>query len=182
MIDLVFPNNNEERLLETAKKLGWKDVCFAYEFTNLKETVAKLKSQKTSAVIVTQSNFMQAKFAKIILQRAGEDPTQALKSGKVHGLLGIEKCRITQVHCKMARDNNIAFCFGLTTLLNPKNVSWLHRHAKLINKYKVPLILGSLAKSPHEMRGYHDLFGLFTTIGIEKGLVKKGFEFLEEIE
>lgn len=179
MIDLVFPNNNEEQLLETAKKLGWEDICFAYEFINLKETSAKLKAHKHSAVVVTQSNFMQAKFAKIILQKSGEDPMQALKSGKIHGLLGIEKCRITQVHCKMARDNEIAFCFGLTTLLNQRNVSWLYRHARLINKYKVPLILGSFAKSPHEIRGYHDLSGLFTTIGIEKGLVKKGFEFLE---
>ena len=182
MIDLVFPDGNEEELSKMAKRLGWEKICFAYNFTNLADTKAKLK-RKPSAVVVTQKNFMQAKFADIILQRAEDDPLPALKTGKIHGLIGVEKCRITQVHCKLAVENNVAFGLGLSGLLErPKSIDWIHRNSRLINKYKVPLILGSFARNPYEMRSYHDLSGLFMTLGIDKGLVKKGFEFLEKCE
>ncbi len=181
MIDLVFPNGNETELSSMAERLGWKNVCFAYDFINQKDLTAKLKLHKFGAVIAAQKNFMQVRQNKIVLQRAEEDPLPVLRTGKINGLLGLEKTRINQVHCKLAVENNVAFCFGLSSLLDrPKAVDWLHRNSRLINKYKVPLILGSFARTPYEMRSYHDLTGLFITLGIDKGIVKKGFEFLEK--
>ncbi len=181
MIDLVFPNGNEAEILVMGKKLGWKNLCFAYEFTNIADIKAKIKAHTHVAVVAKQSNFMSVNFAKTVILKVEAEPTPMLRNGKVNAAIGMENYRLRQVHCKFAKESDMALCFGLSQMLErPKLLGWLHKNSRLVNKYKVPLILGSFAKTPMQMRSYQDLVGLYTTLGFDKKLIKNGFEFLEK--
>ena len=170
MIDLAFPDGNEEELRSRAKSLGFSDVCFAYPV-----------KKSGSAVICPADKAHSLQNEKLLIGLASADPLADLKQGRVHALLGLEGAKLTQVHCKLAIENDVAFCIGLSQLREPRSLHYWHRMAKLINKYKVPLLLGSFASNPDEMRSPLDLMGLYSTIGIEKGLVKKGIGKVEFI-
>jgi len=180
MIDLVFPSGNEAQFIEMGKKLGWKNLCFGYEFgKEFKKKKIEAKKFDVKIAALADSKTLQAALGNpIVLYKADEDPIRILKQGKVDGIGNLEKFRITQVHCKFAKENEIAFCIGLANLLEQRNLNFWHRQARLVNKYKVPLILGSFAQNEMRMRSYHDLIALFNSIGFDKGLVKKGFEIL----
>ncbi len=186
-MDLLFPNNNEAELAAAAKQLGYSKYCFAYTFTGKanheKNTkTAELHGAKV-AVICTPKNFTAVQSEQIILLTDfGEDPLSVLGSGKVHGLLGVEYSRITQVHCKMAIENNVAFCIGLSSLIHsPKAFDFLSRHSRMFNKYHPPLILGSFAKTPAGVRSNQDLFGFYSALGLNTDVAKKGLGFIETL-
>lgn len=179
MIDIVFPNKNEEEFIKMAERLGISGLVFAYkdkkEFYT-KESVLPI----TNALIVEPKNVRKAHDNKIMaicgasreaIERgadivygfellAEKDPTHYRASG------------LNQVLCKLAADKKVQIGFSFSTILNfigQKRAILLGRMAQNITfcqKYKTPMRMASFAADPWEMRAPAELKAFFTQLGM----------------
>ncbi len=179
MIDIVFPNKNEEEYIQIAKRLGLEGIVFVYkdkkEFYT-KETAIPI----TNALLVEPKNVRKAHDSNLMaicsasreaIERGADivfgfelleakDPTHYRAGG------------LNQVLCKLATEKKVQIGFSFSTILNytgQKRAILLGRIAQNITfckKYKTPIRIASFATNPWEMRGAQDIKALFSTLGM----------------
>ncbi|MDP3918455.1 MAG: RNase P subunit p30 family protein [Nanoarchaeota archaeon] len=77
---------------------------------------------------------------------------------------------LNQVLCKLAKENNIAVGFSLSSILKSKDraklIGRMMQNIKLCRKYKVPMVIGSFAKNNSQTRNFKDIQSLFKILGM----------------
>lgn len=169
-IDVVASRNNEADLLETAEKLGFKELIFLY--MDIKKKTPKLSSSKLkvyTALLIdnikeadkakknfdlvfapAQRSFFERKEIKYLINA---------ENSKGNDFLYQKRAGLDDVMCRLAKEKNKVVVFNIQLLAQENILSRMIQNARLCRKYKVRTLVASLAKSPLEMRAPKDLAG-----------------------
>jgi len=176
-IDFVFPEDNEEELLEVAEKLGTKELCFVYielpedlmsrlsgfksrhktklYFGNLLQSMGKKKKKISTDFVLAESN--DPGETRKLLEQKKADIIYGMEFHSRKDYMHQLDSGLNHVLAKIAKENNVSFGFSLfryNSLGRPQKVKVLARllqNIRLYNKYKLRLKLFS---------GTGDAFGL----------------------
>lgn len=178
MIDVVFPNRNEEEYAEVAKKLNIPGLMFVYK-SPAEFCQKKLGIQYTNALLVEPKNMQKAKQAHALAICTAS--REAIERG-ASIVFGFEQddrkdhthyrsSGLNQVLCKLAKEKGVAIGFSFSSILNSfgqKRAILLGRMMQNITfckKYKTPMWLASFATNPYEMRAKAEIEAFFKQIG-----------------
>ena len=200
MIDIAIPNKNEEEFAATAEKLGYKGLCFLYDFnnyTNKQEKFGKNKKIKIyTGVLADNKNINKVK-SKLknekvfVAVRSSDNDREVIKQAKADMVFSFEDnvkkdfihhraSGLNQVLCRLANENDVIIGFSLSSILNAENKSLvlgrIMQNISLCRKFKVKTAIASFAQKPFEMRSIHDISSLFEVLGC------KNPDFLKEAD
>lgn len=168
MIDIVFPKDNEKEFISIAEKLGLAGLLFVYD---KKKDISHLQKETKLKLFATT--------AKKVVKNTG-DARNLLEKSKnilIYNLEDQEKdftkirnSGLNEVHCELARKNNILVGFSLSSILNSKRKSIvmgrMMQNIMLCRKKKVRMIMASFANDPWKMRAESELQGLAKEMGL----------------
>ena len=193
-VDIVFPNRNEKRFLEIAKKLGYDGICFVYEFKekqDFSESEKKKKQlQKRTDLDIYIGLLAKAKqvskskrVADLVLVKSSKDNRYILEKTNADILFGLElnpkpdsmhyrNSGLNQVLCKLANKNRIIVGIPFSMILRSKDTSKslfigrISQNIVFCRKYKVDMIIASFAQKPFQMRSARDLASFCVLLGM----------------
>jgi len=180
MTDYVYPNNNEKAFIQMAEYFGIEKLCFIYQKEPDIRKV-RLLQESTKVVLSAGIEFRgspRKTKASVVFVRANEDIRKYLQNLKVKGVIGVEQSPkldymhhrnsgLNQVLCKVAKDCKTSVVYSFSDLLNVERkkraifLGRMRQNMKFCRKYKTPVIIGSFAKHPTEMRCLKDIELLF---------------------
>ncbi len=83
--------------------------------------------------------------------------------------------------CKIASKNNVAIGFSISNLLNASNrtniIANISQNIRLCRKYKVRMVIASMAKNKYEMRHARDMMNLGMVLGMTDNEAKEALNF-----
>ncbi|VVB80885.1 Ribonuclease P protein component 3 [uncultured archaeon] len=172
MIDIVFPNKNEQEFVEMAKKLGIQELIFVYKDR-------KDFCTGTNALLVEPKDVRKTHDKKTMAICAASREAIEREADIVYGfeLLEIREhthyraSGMNQVLCKLAADKKVKIGFSFSSILNSygqKRAILMGRMAQNImfcQKYKTPMKMASFATNPYEMRAEAELKAFFRQLG-----------------
>lgn len=185
MIDLVFPEKNEQEFIDIAERLGYKSLVLCYKqkpIPDLKKFNAKIK---LFTGLLADCKKIQAarKDADIVIVHSSEDDRTCLEQFKPDLLFHMETLRpkdfihqrasgLNHILSGLAVKNEVLIGFNFSTILRAegqeraKLIGRIKQNIKLCRKYKVSMAIASFARDPFEMRSHHDLSALFENFGM----------------
>lgn len=161
MIDIVSFRNGEEA--NKKFNLGFSRVYYYEEFNIVigggeDKNLKALKNKNIDILLSPEKN-------------SGRDKMHSRESGMNHVL------------CKLARDNKIAIGINFGDILNSKGerranlIGKLMQNIRLCRKYKVKMVIVSIAKNEYEMRAGKELFALCRVLGMNGLQAKEALNF-----
>lgn len=178
-LDLVFPRGNEERLFETARKLGFSEIIFCYRLDDplLKERkgeVSRLQSGDITPMfavyVKTQQDVQKArKFTEHIVALGRRE---MFEDKRVKYIIGFESSKredfvhhrnsgLTQVFLKNAIRTDKTLLVNISQLRESKAphvmLGRMMQNNRLYRKYSPKVCVVSGAREPLEMRAPRDL-------------------------
>jgi ribonuclease P/MRP protein subunit RPP1 len=191
MMDIVFPEKNEQEFFEMAKKLGLKELLPVYPSVQpVPKAPAGLKVK--TAVLSEPSKARQLRNkGLVVFVHSSDNDRMVLEQGGADVLFGTESTMpkdymhqrgsgLNHVMCELAKKNNVAVGFSFAKVLETSGsqraqiLGRMMQNIMLCRKYKVKMIIGSFAKNPWQMRSMHDLQAFFVTIGMRPEETRKG--------
>ena len=191
MIDIVFPKDNENEFISMAKKLDYEGLIFVYSLKNFPNNVIKSDIPISYGLLVEDKDIRKAKkksdyiFVKNCKNIRGFiecnknviffDCESDFKKDFIHQ----RRSGLNHVICKIATKNNNKIGFSFNDLLKSEGskrsiiFGRIKSNIKLCNKYKTPIVLGSFAYDPYEMRPKNDLISFFSTLGLNSSIINK---------
>jgi len=184
MIDIVFPENNENEFIKIAEELGYSGLCFIYDLKNFKTQKPETKLKLYTAIITDEKNTGKAKkLSDIVLVKSTGSDRSLLESGKADVLFDLETTArkdylhhrasgLNQILCTILKKKDTAIAFSFSTILKAKDMlrsqilGRISQNIVLARKYKFKLMFASFASSPFEMRSPHDLIAFLITLGM----------------
>ncbi len=188
--DIVFPKDNEKKLINMAIRLGYSTLYLVYDskedFAKIKIKLEELKDKEIKLKIGVKTNIKNInKFRKfdITLIEASDKSRYIIENSKPNLIYNLEligrkdfmhhmNSGLNQVLCKLANQNKVAIGINFNNLLKETNlrkdiiIGRTKQNIKLCRKYKVRFITGSFASSAFEMRNPQDLRSFLTVIGM----------------
>lgn len=179
-IDIVFPKNNEEALIKTAKALATKELLFVYAEKDYKEWQGEEKGIKIkTAVLVSPKDARDAKkkYPLIFVKSDRETERWVVEHAQPFLLYSFEwherkdfmhhrNAGLTDVLAKQMAEEKVAYGFPVGELisapkeLQPILLGRMRQNVMIAKKYKVEIILASFASDPLLMRNVRDVEGL----------------------
>ena len=189
MIDIVIPNNNEKEFVSIAEKLGYKTLCFLYNFDKYFEKKDfEIKNKKITihkGILADLKNINKInnklKDKVFIAIKSSENNREIIEASKANLIFSFEENNkrdfmhqrasgLNHILCKLAEQNNVAIGFSLSSILDSKNkhiiLGRIMQNIKLCRKYKVKTVIASFASNPYEMKSPHDIISLFVNLGM----------------
>jgi RNase P/RNase MRP subunit p30 len=168
MIDIVFPNKNEQEFEEMAKKLGI-ELLFVYK-----------DNKNAKALLVEPKDVRKTHDKKIMAICTASREAIEREADIVYGFELLETREHThyrasgmnQVLCKLAADKKVKIGFSFSEILNTygqKRAIIMGRMAQNImfcQKYKTPIKIASFATEPYQMRAEAELKAFFKQLGM----------------
>ncbi|MBI2564552.1 hypothetical protein HYV79_01000 [Candidatus Woesearchaeota archaeon] len=184
MMDIVFPNNNENEFLDMAEKLSIKKLIFAY---TEKSQIKKIKDVKTAFLCDAENVDLSRKYADFTIVKSAGNDRFSLERAKPDFMFGFEEIAqkdslhqrasgLNQVLCSIASRNKINILFNFNIILKASEIKRalfigrMMQNSILCKKYKVPHAFVSFAHSPKELRSPKDLESFFSLLGITQKL------------
>jgi len=187
MIDIVFPKDNEKEFIETAEKLGYKELIFVYEhkFPDVRSKF-KTKLKLHDALLVQHKKIISAKNkSKLVFVKAEEDNRVAFEKSRPSLVFAFEEAQprdfmhqrgsgLNHILCRLAKENKVKIGFSFNSILNcgamkqAQILGRVQQNIKLCRKYKCKTAIASFAKSPYEMRSPKDLMAFFIELGMHQ--------------
>ncbi len=183
-MDIVFPEKNETEFLETAEKLGYDELIFAYK-TEAPKLELKSKIKVKIAIVAMPNEIDKAAKQKnmILVKSSFEKDRWVLEKSKADLVFGFEEVQrkdymhhrgsgLNQVLCKIAAQNGKIIGFSFSSVLNADRqirariIGRMMQNAKFCKKYKVKTVFASFAKNPYEMRAPKDMAAFKRIIGL----------------
>lgn len=184
MIDIVFPEQNEEEFISMAEKLGYDSLCFFYR--ELKPAyMAHIEhlQEKTGIRLYTASSDVRKIRPDIIITRTS-DPRQWLEGRKTDMVYGMESSKekdtivqkrsgLNHILCSIAKQKDKIICFDFGTILHSSGsrravlIGRTKQNIRLCRKYKVNTAIASFAHDPLDMRNPADIKAFFSMLGME---------------
>ena len=199
--EIVIPNDNEEKFIDIALKLGTKKIYFLYEPENFsKKTQEKIESLSSNpnleitiktGFIVNQNNINTAiRHSKILVAKSTEKSRALIENKKIKLIYGFEEqprkdfmhqraSGLNHIMCEIAKKNKTIIGISYSALLKNNtynNFLLLGRIAQnisLCKKYKVPVAISSFSNNPFELRAHHDVASLFRILGMDDSLINE---------
>ena len=189
MIDITIPNNNEEEFITIAEKLGYRGLCFLYDFnsySNKQEKSGKNEKIKIYTGVLADSKNIYKIKSKLknekvfVAAKSSDDDREIIKQAKADMVFSFEDnakkdfihhraSGLNQVLCKSANENDVIIGFSLRSVLNAENKSLIlgriMQNISICRKFKAKTAIASFAQKPFEMRSVHDVISLFEVLG-----------------
>lgn len=187
MYDIVFPCNNEKEFIPMAIKLGYNGLCFVYGSVD-EMNKNKKKFGDSKLKLLFGLSFKSKEKVDVVAVKASNNSRDILERRKADIIYDFEKSSrsdyihhrasgLNQVLCKLAKKNNVAVGFSVSSILNfskrPMLLGRIKQNIKLCRKYKVKMIIGSFSSEPYEMRSCFDVVSLFCLLGMHASEAKK---------
>ncbi len=188
MRDVVFPEGNEKEFISMASRLGYNGLCFVYgSADDLIKSKEKLKKSKLKLFFGLKQKSKNKCYDLVAAKASGKsremlerkevdivyDFENSLKADYIHH----RASGLNQVLCKIARENNVAVGFSVSSILNSKQkpllLGRIKQNIRLCRKYKVKMVIASFSSKPYELRAVHDLVSLFCLLGTHPSEAKK---------
>tara|TARA_Y100000294_G_scaffold45400_1_gene41930 strand:+ start:9001 stop:9606 length:606 start_codon:yes stop_codon:yes gene_type:complete len=190
MIDIAIPKNNEEDFVAIAEKLGYKGLCFLYNYNDYLNKQKNFETKKIKiyrGVLAENKNINKIKSKPknekvFVVVRSSSDDRKIMEGSKAHMIFSFEDnikrdfihqraSGLNHILCKLANENNIIMGFSLSSILNTENkhviLGRIVQNIKMCRKFKVKTAIASFAKNPYEMKSTHDLSSLFYILGFK---------------
>ena len=204
---MVFPKGNENLFIEMAVRLGIEKIAFAYEFSGrgdasaIKSEVEKFQKdaglrlavlfEAEEKGIYKVHDFGERAIAKGSLNsretiaRYRPDFIYDLELSESKDFAKFRNSGLDKATCQFAKKYGVTVVFSFSSLLNasdfPQLLGRMIQNFKLCKKYDVKTSIASLASSPAEMRGPHDLKSFLLSMGMYSGSAKKSLESASEV-
>jgi len=197
MIDLVFPDQNEEEFIKIAERLGYGSLCFFYRELKpaYKDHIEHLQ-KKTGITLYTASSEIKKIMPDILVIKT-TDPRQWIEGRKADLIYGMESTNerdsITQkrsglnhVLCSLAKQKDKMICFDFSSVLLSHGqrraviMGRMMQNIRLCRKYKVETAMASFAHEPLDMRNPSDLKAFFLMLGMDSNVIKKSLSSIED--
>jgi ribonuclease P/MRP protein subunit RPP1 len=193
MIDIVFPEKNEQEFFEMAKKLGYSGLVLVYPSVAAAKSAPKAPAglQVKTAVLAEPKKAFDLRSKGILtFVQCSEMDRQVLERGSADVLFNAESTQpkdymhqrgsgLNHVMCGLAQKKNVAVGFSFSAVLDAKAsqrsrlIGRIAQNIVLCRKYNVKTVIASFAKDPWKMRSPHDLASFFTVIGMHPAESKK---------
>jgi|TARA_Y100000310_G_scaffold194021_1_gene193999 RNase P/RNase MRP subunit p30 len=193
MIDIAIPKNNEEDFVAIAEKLGYKGLCFLYNYNDYLNKQKNFETKKIKiyrGVLAENKNINKIKSKPknekvFVVVRSSSDDRKIMEGSKAHMIFSFEDnikrdfihqraSGLNHILCKLANENNIIMGFSLSSILNTENkhviLGRIVQNIKMCRKFKVKTAIASFAKNPYEMKSTHDISSLFYILGFKNPL------------
>jgi hypothetical protein len=177
--DVCFPRGNEEKFLDTAKKLSIRSVCFIYYDSN------KIKKAEKKGIAVYSGGYKNSKQRELDVIFSDNLMENRQFGEKIVFFLDIErffqKNKLTQVMIKELAASKKLVGVPISQIFNKPSVDILEKlrmFIRLCKKYKVPLYLASFAESPEQIRTKKDIAGLASCLGMNQKEIKNSMAAL----
>jgi len=164
MIDIVFAKDDKKGFLEMAKKLGYSDLCFAYNGEAKGTGLAAGFNDQNASLALAEFNGAVPRNADVIV--------------------GMEGKKIKNAFFSEAAEKNVLLALSFSAIINAKNrhkainsVRYIIRAAR---KSKAHLLIASFAHDPFLMRSPLDTQGFFCCLGMNPGEAKKAMSAVHE--
>ena len=187
MIDIVFPDNNENEFIKLAERLGLAGLCFVY--TRPKDISFFQKStglKLFSGVLCAGGDVKKYKDRFVTVVRAPERPEELrglFEQHRPHVVFGLESQRrpdflhhrasgLNHVLAVLAREKGVCVGFSFGDVLSAKQdarariVGRMMQNIVLARKFKFGLCLASFARSPWQLRSEKDMCSFFVSLGM----------------
>lgn len=195
MIDIVFPERNEQDFIDMAWRLGFSGLVLVYD---KKEDIPdmsgfKAKIQLKAAVAADQKKVQQARAkSKLVFVKAVEDMRFAFEKSRPDLVFALEEAQprdfmhqrgsgLNHILCRLAKDNCVKIGFSFSSVLNSNAMSRaqiigrMQQNILLCRKFKCSTVIASFARSPFEMRSSNDLMAFFVEMGMHQKEAKDSF-------
>lgn len=164
--DYVIASGNEKEFVLMAERLGYSELVFIGNADVIK-LKSKLKLSCSKRIYRSDfkkdRNLIESKKADLIY-----DFEQASKKDSMH----FRSSGLNQVLLKLMKEKNVSYGLNFSQVLNaskqeqPKIIGRIMQNIRLCRKYKVPVVVGSFASNPFQMRDYKDLMAFARTLGL----------------
>ncbi len=169
-IDVCVPEEEEEKYIELAERLGISALCFLYRKPKQIDTGFKTYTGKFG---VSKNGFFVA--PKITNSLLNSRKAQFFVNADNNRYIGL-----TQTQCKLAAANEKTILFALAPLLSlsRRNIGIAFKDIKLLRKFKCKIIFCSYATSPLQLRSVYELKAVASCMGFSPEEVSSGFSVL----
>jgi RNase P/RNase MRP subunit p30 len=196
MIDIVFPEQNEEKFISMAEKLGYSSLCFFYkDLKPAHKTHIEQLQAKTNVRLYTAS--FESKQRPDITIAKTIDPRPLLESRNIDVVFGMEsnnerdsimqkKSGLNHILCSIAKEKDKIIGFDFSQIISATGhrkailIGRMMQNISLCRKYKVDTAIASFAHSPLKMRNRYDVSALFSMLGMGDREIKDSFSSVEE--
>ncbi|MBW3019482.1 hypothetical protein KY329_04850 [Candidatus Woesearchaeota archaeon] len=187
MIDVVFPDGNEQEFIRIAKRLGYKSLIFVYED---KKKIGKISSDFLfkQAVLCAPNKVRDMKLLAFCKGSARAREAIERSASMIFGMedeqkdsLHYRRSGLNQVLCKLAKSKDVAIGFDFNSVLMSRRkaraviIGRMMQNIVLCRKYKLKMLIASFAKTPYQMRSPSDLRAFFHVLGMQQGEAKQAF-------
>jgi RNase P/RNase MRP subunit p30 len=180
MIDIVFPDGNEQEFLSMADRLGIQGLCFVYDRPHaypgaFSASLVKGR-EKRNADLTLMVNPMDVRKS---FEHIRPDIVFGLELVQKADFIHQRNSGLNHITCLMARDNQVAVGLSFASTqgrYGARSMGRMSANIRLCRKYKVPMIIATLAESPYLMRGPAELKSLFVTLGMHPAEASKALE------
>jgi RNase P/RNase MRP subunit p30 len=185
MIDFVLPSSNADGFMAIAKRLSIEGLCIVEE--NPRKIMGAYSAQilkKRSARQGDLSVMIAPDDARLAIEKVRPDIIFCAENMPKSDFIHQRNSGLNHIVCTLARDYDIAIGFAFTSCLGKYGARAMGRmsaNIRMCRKYKVPMVIASLATDPMLMRTPEDLKSLFITIGMHPSEAKQAFETASRI-
>lgn len=159
--DIVIPKNNEEKFIDVAVSLGYKEIVFLSDNIQYKYHSERIKVIR--AFFAKDVNSI--KFARKNFDYVVADSERIFFESKVDFIINSElmqkpdsfhyrRTGLNQVNAKLCKENDICLVFSFSNILdkNFQNLGRMYQDMCLAKKYKLKVNAFSLSKEPISMK------------------------------
>jgi len=168
---VVMPGNEKE-LSDMAKNLGYSSLLLLYE---KKESFCNAKLSLPYENSLLLSKTAQKEYSFNVVLKGADRPS--IERSKFLGVVDSEifsesyrKSGLEQVKCALLGKKGISVLFSFSTLLHAQDrgliMGKMSQNIRLCRKYRVPMRIALMAKSPLELRAPKDVQSLFILLGM----------------
>jgi RNase P/RNase MRP subunit p30 len=199
MIDIVFPDNNEQEFIDLALRLGLKGLVFVYS----RPTKSTFKHPENffvdKAIVCRPDEVRKYKSNNITICIAPDDQSKirtVIEQSKPHILLGLESSsRRDFMHHRASGLNHVmanlckekGVCVGMSfsdIITSPTHrqsliIGRMLQNARFSKKFGFCTVIASFAKDPYMLRAPKDLESFFVALGMDKEHVKRSLGWKE---
>jgi len=200
--DIVFPKDNEKKMVNMAIVLGYSKVYLVYDsntdFNKIKKKIEDLKKDaKISIEIGVKGdlrNINRFRNEYFTLVESSDKSRYIIEKIKPNVIFDLEvfgrkdfihhrNSGLNQVLCKIANKNKVIVGINFNNLLKETKsrkdtiIGRIQQNIKLCRKYKVKMIIGSFASSPYEMRNPNDLMSFLIVLGMHPKEAKESLSY-----
>lgn len=200
--DIIFPKDNEKKIINMAIRLGYSSLYLIYDFkedfNNIKKKIEKLQDKDINIKIGVKTDIKNINKLKkkndFTIIEANDKTRHIIEKIKPNLIYNLEligrkdfihhrNSGLNQVLCKLANKNKVIVGINFNNFLKETKLSKdiifgrIKQNIKLCRKYKVKSIIASFASTPFEMRNPQDLLSFSIILGMHPKEAKESLSY-----